>query len=71
MITIPNVCNALQSHDPQDPNQSKKDPIERVTHLNQAVCLVSKLSFSLLRTVYLGTAGGIGHGTDTFSLAKR
>lgn len=39
-IIIPNVLSALQSHNPQNPNQSKKDPIEGVTLLSQMVCSV-------------------------------
>ena len=42
--------------------------MERVTHLKQVVCSVSKLSFSLFRSVNLSTAGGIGRSMDTFSL---
>ena len=42
---IPSVWSVPWSHGPQDPNQSKsnkskKDPIEGITFLIQAVCLV-------------------------------
>ena len=60
---IPNVWSALQSHGPQDLNQSKsnkpkKDPMEGVHFFKPN-------SFNLPRRVNPDIAGGVGHCTNT------
>ena len=75
---IPNVWSALQSHGPQDPNQtesnkSKKDPAEGVTLLGQVVCsvvLCNRLSISpegLIQAV----ANGVGYSGYLLVQLKR
>lgn len=69
MITIsriiPDVWSALQSHGPQNSNQSKKVPVEGLTLVSQVACIVILHYFIFPRSANPGIAGGVSHSTDT------